>query len=104
MTISVKELLDAIGGKLSEDAVRRLTGRLGHLSPAAVLSLANQAAIRITGDGDAVGSNNRVFVLKGEGLQELARLFARRHKEDKPCISFLRRREILRGARRNSKS
>jgi tetratricopeptide (TPR) repeat protein len=74
MTISVKELLDAIGGKLSEDAVRHLTGRLQHLSPAAVLSLANQAAIRITGDGNAIGSNNRVFVLKGEGLQELARL------------------------------
>ena len=74
MTISVKELLDALGGKLSEDAVERLTGRLRHLSPAALLSLADQAAIRITGDGNVIGSNNQVFVLKGEGLEELARL------------------------------
>lgn len=74
MTISVKELLDALGGKLSEGAIRRSTGRLRHLSPAALLSLADQAEIRITGDGNVIGSNNQVFVLKGEGLQELARL------------------------------
>jgi tetratricopeptide (TPR) repeat protein len=75
MTISVKELLDALGGKLSEAAIIGLTGRLRDLSPAALLSLAHQAEIRIAGDGNVIGSNNQVFVLKGEGLQELARLF-----------------------------
>jgi tetratricopeptide (TPR) repeat protein len=74
MTISVKELLDALGGKLSEAAIRGLTGRLRDLSPAAVLSLAHQAEIRIAGDGNVIGNKNQVIVIKGEGLQELARL------------------------------
>jgi hypothetical protein len=50
MTISVKELLDALGGKLSERATRRLAGRLRHLSPAALLSLADEAETRLKAD------------------------------------------------------
>jgi hypothetical protein len=104
MTISVKELLDALSGKLSESATRRLTGRLRQLSPAAVLSLADQAAIRITGDGNVIGSNNQVFVLKGEGLQELARLLRAASETGKALHQLPPPPGVLSGARGNSKS
>ncbi len=74
MTLSGKELLDALAQKLPEEAVRQLAARVRSLSPSAVLTALGDVNISIDGDGNILGNNNQVLVVKGKAALELAKV------------------------------
>ena len=74
MTLSGRELLDALAQGLPEEAVRQLAARVRSLSPSAVLGALGNVNISIDGDGNIFGNNNQVLVLKGEAALELAKV------------------------------
>src|SRR5262245_50315690 len=91
MIISPQELLDALEDKLSPTEVTNLVNKLRQLPPATVLSVAAQANISITGDGNIIGDNSHVLVIKGEMQAEVARIL----QESKEANGAIHRSQVL---------
>ena len=66
MNVDAQTLLEGLEGRLAASRIADLTAELRQLPSAEVFSLAQQANLSITSDGNIVGNNNISIVVKGE--------------------------------------
>jgi tetratricopeptide (TPR) repeat protein len=72
VSVTAEALWEALQGRTPDSETGLISTELAALSPYSVWTLATQAGIRITGDGNIIGNNNRSIVVKGEGASALA--------------------------------
>ena len=72
MNLTAAGLVGALQGKVPQRGLARLGRELSALPAASVRTLAAEAGLRITGDGNIVGHNNTSIVVKGKGAATLA--------------------------------